>query len=416
MKSEIISVGTEILMGDITDTNSAYISKRLTELGINCYYHTAVGDNEGRLTETIQRALNRSDIVFLSGGLGPTYDDMTKEIVAKVMGLEMEFDEKSYQRIVDIFAQSKRKLTNNNRKQAYIPKGAKVLTNFNGTAPGILIEKNNKVVVLLPGPPLELKAMFETWIMPYFAKKTGKTIVSHRVYLFGIGESYVEEILNDAMVHYTNPTIAPYASDGSIYLRVTASENTKEAADALISPVIDEIKAHFEDYIYSVDIPTLEETLVLKLKEKNLKLASAESCTAGYFSKRITDVPGSSAVFELGVTAYSNQIKEQLLKVDKVLLEEKGAVSKECVEAMSQGVLELANADIAVSISGIAGPSGGTEEKPVGLVYINVATKTTSLTKEYHISRNYNDERERVRFMSVSYALKQTLDFLNSLD
>ncbi len=413
MKSEIISVGTEILIGDIVDTNSEYISKRLAELGVNCYYHTTVGDNVDRLTETFKTALKRSDVIFLSGGLGPTYDDMTKEIVAETLGLEMVYDKETYERIQDIFKKSSRKLTDNNRKQAYYPKGATILTNYKGTAPGILVEHDNKVVILLPGPPHELKDMFEKWVVPYFYKLTNQTIVSHRVYLFGIGESYIEEILREDMVHYTNPTIAPYANKGNIYLRITASAQTKEEADELIKPVIEHVKLIFKDYVYSVDIPTIEETLVKKLKEKNMKLSSAESCTGGSLSKRITNIPGSSEVFELGLITYSDRIKHEILNVDQSILKIHGAVSKETVEAMSHNLLALSGADIAVSISGIAGPGGGTKEKPVGLVYVNVSTKDKSVTKELMLSRGYDHERDRIRLLSTSHALKLVLDNLD---
>ncbi len=412
MKSEIISVGTEILIGDIVDTNSEYISKRLAELGINCYYHTSVGDNETRLSQTIENALKRSDVIILSGGLGPTYDDKTKEVVAKLLNLDMVYDEESYQRIVDIFNQSQRQLTENNKKQAFIPKGAKVLTNYRGTAPGILIEHHDKVVVLLPGPPHEMKHMFETWIIPYFHKKTGLTIVSHRVYLFGIGESLVEEILNEEMVEYTNPTIAPYSGSDGIYLRITASAENEDKANELIKPVLKLVQDTFKEYVYSVDIPSLEETLVKTLQEKNMKLASSESCTGGYLSKRLTDIPGSSSVFEMGLVTYSNDVKIKLLNVPEDVLEKHGAVSEETVVSMAENLLELSNADVVVSISGIAGPGGGTEEKPVGTVYICVKTNTDMKVERFMLSRNYDNDRKRIRSLSVSHAYKMILDII----
>ncbi len=412
MKAEIITVGTELLIGDVIDTNSEYISKRLAELGINCYFHSTVGDNELRLTTLFKQAMERSDVVLLSGGLGPTYDDMTKEIVAKVMGLEMEFHEESYQRIVDIFKQSKRLLTENNRKQAYIPKGAQVLTNYNGTAPGILIEKNSQIVVLLPGPPHELKDMFERWVVPFFHHKTGSIIVSRRVYLFDIGESYVEQILKDKMIEYTNPTIAPYSGSDGIYLRITASAENEAQAYALIEPVIDEVKNTFKDFVYSVDIPTLAETVVQKLKSKNMVLASAESCTGGLLGKRITDIPGSSSVYQMGLITYSNEAKMKLLNVDESLLSHYGAVSKETVEAMARSLLNLSASNVAVAISGIAGPTGGTHSKPVGLVYICVKTKDATITKQLMLSRSYQSDRSRIRSLSVSHALKMILDII----
>lgn len=415
MKSEIISVGSEILIGDIIDTNSEYISKRLAELGINCYFHTSVGDNEIRLSKTIETALERSDVVFLSGGLGPTYDDKTKEITARVLGLELVYDEDTFKRIEAIFSKSNRKLTDNNKKQAYVPKGSKILTNYNGTAPGILIEHDEKVVVLLPGPPHEMKEMFEHWVIPYFSEKTGKTIVSHRIYLFDIGESYVEEILNEEMVHYENPTIAPYSGSDGIYLRITASADSKDKAEKLIEPVLQHVLNTFKEYVYSIDIPSLEETLVHKLKEKKLKLASAESCTGGYLGKRLTDIPGSSEVFELGLVTYSNRIKHLTLGVQEETLENHGAVSKETVVEMSNNLLELSSADVAVAISGIAGPGGGTKEKPVGTVYISVQTHQKMITRKLMLSRNYQSDRKRIRSLSVSHAFKMILDLIDSI-
>lgn len=412
MKAEIISVGTEILIGDITDTNSAYISRRLAELGINCYYHSTVGDNEARLKAIFTQAFERSDVVFFTGGLGPTYDDMTKEIVADVLGLEMAFDEESYQRIVDIFETSSRKLTENNRKQAFAPVGSKILTNYNGTAPGILIEHEGKVVILLPGPPHELKGMFERWVIPYFSKETGLTIVSKRIYLFDIGESVVEDVLQEKMRTYTNPTIAPYAGQNAIHLRITASAETEEAGYALIEPVVEEIKEIFSKNIYSVDIPTLEETVVKTLQEKKMTVALAESCTGGLVGKRITDISGSSDVFHMGLITYSNEVKHNLLKVKKETLENHGAVSQKTVEEMAEGLLNLSGSDIAVSISGIAGPGGGTLEKPVGLVYVCVKTKDAMKTKKLMLSRNYDNERDRIRQAAASHALKMVLDII----
>ncbi len=415
MKAEIISVGTEIVIGDIVDTNSEYISKRLAELGINCYFHSTVGDNEQRLSNLFSQAFKRSDVVFLTGGLGPTYDDMTKEVVAKVLGLDMVFHEESYDRIIQIFKCSKRKLTDNNKKQAYIPQGATVLVNENGTAPGILVESNGKIVILLPGPPHELKPMFESSVMPFFQKETGMTIVSKRVYLYDIGESLIEDILKEKMVAYSNPTIAPYSGKDGIYLRITASAPNQEAGYALIEPVIKEIKETFGRYVYSVDIPTLQETVVKSLQEANLQIATAESCTGGWLGKRITDVPGSSSVFSMGLITYSDDVKRKLLAVKEETLKHHGAVSKETVQEMAASLLELSGADIAVTVSGIAGPGGGTIDKPVGLVYICVKTKDDEDVKELMLSRNYSSDRLRIRSQSVSHALKMVLDMIETI-
>lgn len=413
MNSEIISVGTEILLGDILDTNAEYIAKQFSDLGINCYYQTVVGDNPNRLKDTIARAIDRSNIVILTGGLGPTYDDMTKEVVADVLGLELVYHPEIYEKIEMYFKKSDRAMTSNNKKQAYAPSGATILENYNGTAPGILIEQDNKTVILLPGPPFEMKAMFERYIYPHFAQKSNSIIYSHRVYLFGIGESQVEEILHTQMKNYTNPTIAPYASKHGLHLRVTASAKTKDEADKLMTPVIKEIYTIFKEYIYSIDIESLEETLVKKLLEKNLVLASAESCTAGYITKRLTDIPGSSEVFHLGVVSYSDDIKHRILNVSKETLEKHGAVSEETVKEMAKGVLDLSKSEIAVAISGIAGPGGGTKEKPVGLIYIAVLYEDKYHTMELNLSRGYENERQRIRYQSVSYALKMVLDIIS---
>lgn len=412
MKSEIITVGSEILLGDIVDTNSEYITRQLVELGINCYYHTAVGDNEERLTDTIKRALNRSDIIFLSGGLGPTYDDMTKEVVAKILNLELEFDQVSYDRIVDIFGKSNRVLTPNNRKQALVPKGAKILTNYRGTAPGILIEKDNKIIVLLPGPPSEMYDMFEKSVKPYFMKMTGKTIISHRVYLFDIGESLVEDILEKEMKSLSNPTIAPYSGNNGIYLRITASANSVEEAESLMKPLIDKVCHIFKDNVYSVDGPTLEAAVIKKLTENNLKLSSAESCTGGLLGKRLTDIPGSSKVYDMGLVTYSDAVKHKLLNVKLETLSNYGAVSEETAIEMAGNLLELSDSDVSVAITGIAGPTGATKTKPVGLVYVCVKYKERTLVKTLNLSRNYSNDRERIRSLSASHALKMVLDII----
>lgn len=411
MRAEILCVGTELLLGDIVNTNAVYIAKELASIGVNVYHQAVVGDNTKRLKEQLARSFSQCDLVVLTGGLGPTYDDLTKETVAELFHREMEFNQEAYDGILRRFLHSDRQMTDNNRKQAYLPVGAIPLQNQNGTAPGLILEdkKENKTAVLLPGPPREMEPMFSNQVVPYLKKKTNATLVSHSIHIFGLGESYVESQLHDFMEQSQNPTLAPYAKEGEVLLRVTASAKSRDEADEMMAPVIQKVKNMFGENVYGVDIGSLQAALVAALQAKGLKVAAAESCTGGLVSKRITEVAGASQVFDCGVCSYANRIKEQVLGVSRETLETLGAVSKETAAQMAAGVRKLSKADIGVSTTGIAGPDGGTEEKPVGLVYVGVDSENYTTVLECRLSRGYDNERELIRYLASSHALRLAL-------
>ena len=403
MTAEILSVGTELLLGDIINTNAAYIAKELATMGIDLYHQTVVGDNEERLSETLQTALGRADVVILSGGLGPTQDDLTKETAASVLEMPLVEDAHSRERIEEYFKNSQFKIiTDNNWKQAMVPKGAIVVDNDNGTAPGLIMEKKGKSVILLPGPPNELVPMFEKSIMPYLRKLQPETISSVMVKICGLGESYVETQIADLIENQSNPTIATYAKTGEVHLRVTAKAADEKEAKKLIKPMVKELKNRFGNSIYTTDENvTLEETVVNLLKEKELTLTTAESCTGGMLGARLTNVPGVSDVYKQGFNTYSNRAKRKMLDVKKNTLKDYGAVSDKTAKEMAKNGAFITGSDVCVSITGIAGPGGGTPEKPVGLVYIACCYHDNITVNEYH----FKGEREKVRENTVVRAL-----------
>lgn len=407
MVVELVCVGTEILLGNIVNTNAAYLAEMCARLGLSNYYQTVVGDNESRMRETIQRAVDRSDIVILCGGLGPTEDDMTKEVAAEVMGKKLVEDPHSkamIQAYMDDYIKTNPKMTitENNWKQAMVPEGAIVLDNANGTAPGIIIEENGKKVILLPGPPNELKPMFENQVYPYLQNAQPEIIYSKMVKITGVGESMVETKIKDMIDQQTNPTIATYAKTCEVHLRVTANAASVEDAKKLIKPVIKELKKRFGDNIYTTkEHVTLEEEVVRLLKKKELTLTTCESCTGGLLSSRIINVPGTSDVYKEGFITYSNEAKHKYLGVKNSVLAKYGAVSKETAAMMAEGGRKAADADICVSVTGIAGPGGGTEEKPVGLVYIACAYKKKTIVRELRLNGN----RAKIREQAAARAL-----------
>ena len=402
MTVELISVGTEILLGNIVNTNAAYLAEQCAGLGLSCFYQTVVGDNEERLTQTLQTALERSDVVILSGGLGPTQDDLTKETAAKVLGKALYMDEHSKKRIEEYFARRRIELTENNWKQAMVPEGAIVIDNDNGTAPGIIMETESKKVILLPGPPNELIPMFEASIYPYLSEAEPGVIYSQTVKLCGIGESKAETMAADLIAEQENPTIAPYAKTGEVHLRVTAKAASEKEAKKMLKPVVKELKNRFGICVYTTDENvTLEQAVVDLLVKNNLTVTTAESCTGGLLSARLINVPGVSEVFKSGHVTYSNKAKKKLLGVKKPSLDKYGAVSENVAKEMAKGAAAAAKADVAVAVTGIAGPEGGTEEKPVGLVYIACSVCGKVKVKEYQFSGN----RSKVRENSVVAAL-----------
>lgn len=396
MTVEFISVGTEILLGNIVNTNAAYLSEQCAALGLSCYYQSVVGDNEERLEETIRLALSRSDILILSGGLGPTKDDLTKEVTARVFGKELYEDEHTKGRIKEYFRRvHSDQVTPNNWKQAMVPEGAKVVDNHNGTAPGLIMEENGKTAILLPGPPNEIKPMFERDIAPYLNELQPEGIYSKMVKICSIGESKAETMVADLMDAQTNPTIAPYAKTGEVHFRVTAKASDEEEAEKLFAPLMDELFRRFGDKIYTTEEEvTLEEAIVNLLEEQKMTVTTAESCTGGLLAGRIMNVSGASNVYQEGYITYSNDAKERLIGVKRETLMQYGAVSPQTAEEMARGVAKAAGADASLSVTGIAGPGGGTKDKSVGLVYVGCFVKGHVRVEEFHFTGNRDKNRE----------------------
>ncbi len=405
--AEILCVGTELLLGDIVNTDAAFISRRLAALGINQYYQGVVGDNPARLEYALTLSLERSDLVILTGGLGPTYDDLTKETAARLMGRKLYMHEESLARMMARMNRYGHPITENNKKQALMPEGAVVFKNNYGTAPGLAIEdeEKGKIIILLPGPPRECEPMFSEEVEPYLRGFSDHILFSKNVNIFGMGESKVEDTLRDLMTGSTNPTLAPYAKDGEVLLRVTASGKNEAECAELCDKMIEKIRAaEVGAYIYGVDAGSLENALVSLLTERKLHIACAESCTGGLVAKRITNVSGASAVLDGSIVTYSNEVKEKFVNVSRETLEAHGAVSRETAIEMARGVRKLFGADVGVSTTGIAGPTGGTPEKPVGTVFVGVSTESFEEVRELHVG-NGLQPREYVRHVSSSNAL-----------
>lgn len=398
---ELISVGTEILLGDILNTDAQYLSIELAKLGISVIHQSTVGDNRERLLAQLDEAAKRSDIIILSGGLGPTPDDLTKEVCCEFFGKELQLHEPTAEKIRSYFSSKGLEMAQSNLKQAMLPRDCVIFPNENGTAPGMAIEKDGVHILVLPGPPRELKPMFRNSAIPYLMQFSDKIIVSHNIRTFGIGESAMAEKVRD-LLDGENPTVAPYAKDGEALLRVTAMADSEDDAEKLCEPVIDEIKSRLDGFVYGVDYTCIEEAVVELLRNNRLKAATAESCTGGLIAKRITDVSGASDVFDCGIISYSNEIKNKILGVSEDDLKKYGAVSEPVARQMAQGALRVSGADVAVSVTGIAGPNSDGTDKPVGLVYLALADKDNVWVKELRTSRN---DRSYNRYVSASNAL-----------
>lgn len=403
MVVELVTVGTELLLGNIVNTNTQFLAEKCALLGLSMYHQVVVGDNHDRMSEVIRTALGRSDIVILTGGLGPTEDDMTKEVCAEVMGFPLVEDAHTRERIEEYFRGGiYKEIPDNNWKQAVIPEGATVLDNDNGTAPGLILEKEGKRAILLPGPPAELYPLFMNQVYPYLQKLQPEVIRSQMIKICGMGESQVEDKLLDLIDSQTNPTIATYAKTGEVHLRVTAKAKDEEEAKKLLKPVVKEIKNRFGDCIYSTkEDETLEMAVVRLLEKYDLTVTTAESCTGGLIAARIVNVPGASEVFREGFITYSNKAKRKILDVSKSTLKKYGAVSEQTAKEMATGGVFATDADACVAVTGIAGPDGGTEEKPVGLVYIATYMKDTVTVEHYQ----FKGDRAKVREQSVVKAL-----------
>lgn len=376
MIAEILCVGTELLMGQIANTDAQYLSRRLSELGVTLYRHTTVGDNPQRVKQALKEALGRADMVITTGGLGPTEDDLTKEMVGEYFGLPMELDEGSLEAVRARMQRLGREMTPNNRKQAYFPRGAHIMPNACGTAPGCIVEKGEKAVAVLPGPPRELKDMFEKQLAPYLARRSGAHIQSRFLRIFGVGESKVETQLLD-LFHSDNPTLALYCGAGEVAARISARVPAGEDAAPLIQPVEREIRRRLGQAVYAAYEAGQEQSLASATLEmlvaRGQSIAFAESCTGGMLASCVIDCPGASAAVREGYVTYTNAAKVRLLGVREETLRLHGAVSASCACEMAQGAREKSGADWALSTTGVAGPDGGTPEKPVGLVYVGVA-------------------------------------------
>lgn len=368
ISAEIISVGTELLLGDVVNTDATAVARALTTIGVNLLYTGTVGDNPERLEQALQQALTRSDLVITTGGLGPTEDDLTKEMVARLAGKPLVEHEESRRRIEAHFAG--KPISENQYKQAMLPQGCHVLQNDRGTAPGcVCTTAQGKRIAMLPGPPSELEPMLHQYLIPYLQQDSATVIHSENIHVFGKGEGAVAQEIAD-FTQGSNPTAATYAAEGEMYVRVTAKAASREQAQALCAPVVQEICARLGDVVYGVDAGSLEQCVVQALSEQGKTLATAESCTGGLLAKRLTDISGASQVFELGAVTYSNRIKSLLIDVPEDMLAEHGAVSEPVARAMAEGVRAKAGSSLGVGITGIAGPGGGSPEKPVGLVYL----------------------------------------------
>lgn len=401
MKAQILSVGTEILLGDIINTNARYIARRLADMGISVYYQSVIGDNPSRLKEEYCLAFKRADMVIATGGLGPTNDDLTKEVAADYFKKELLVDEDSLRKIEEYFSKTNRTMTDSNRKQAYFPEGSVILPNKNGTAPGCIINEGNKILVLLPGPPREMAPMFEDEVVPYLEQFQDSVLVSKTLRVLGLGESLMTEMVRDIIDAQTNPTIAPYAKEGEAILRITAKAKDRDEAVKLIAPVEEKIRERLGENIYGIDDDTIEDVVGRMLVEKKLTVSTAESCTGGLLAGALINHSGISSSFMEGAVTYSNDAKMKRLGVKKETLNRYGAVSSETASEMAEGIAKSAGTDIGISVTGIAGPDGGTEDKPVGLVYVGLYINGSVSTLKLNLVGN----RQHVRHLTVLRSL-----------
>ncbi|MBR1496624.1 MAG: competence/damage-inducible protein A [Oscillospiraceae bacterium] len=400
MNAEIISVGTELLLGNIVNTDARDLAVALSELGINVYWQTVVGDNPERLSAALEIARERADLIVTTGGLGPTCDDLTKQTIADFFGAELYFDRRAETELREFFAG--REMTDNNLRQCWLPVGCTPFYNTCGTAPGCGFRAGDgTVVMMLPGPPKELKAMLDHGGQDFLRSLSGSQIWSHNIMTFGMGESAIEDKLRERMNALKNPTLAPYAKEGEVRLRVTARASGREAAEMLMAPVIGEVRAVLGDIIYGIDVPSLEAVVLRELRARNQTFAAAESCTGGLIAKRFTDLPGASAVFRGGVTVYTNEAKMKLLGLDPALLETHGAVSRPVAEALARSVRETLGADYGIGVTGLAGPDGDGLH-PVGTVFVGLASAQS--VEVWALSLGERSDRARIRALAANHA------------
>ncbi len=408
---EILSVGTELLLGNIANTDAQMLSQGLSALGLNVYYHTVVGDNPQRVLAAVETARKRADIIITTGGLGPTCDDLTKNVLAQAFGKELVYDEESLERIKAYGKATGRPLTANNFQQALVPQGCTVLLNDWGSAPGCAFEADG--VIMLPGPPSECTPMFRYRVVPYLQALSEGVIASHTLKLFGIGESAMEAQLREEMNAMSNPTLAPYAKEGECELRVTAKAPTMEEAQALLLPKVEELKARFGALVYGVDVPSLESVVEGLLKEKGLTIGTAESCTGGLMAKRLTDVPGASQVFKGGIVSYTNEVKHNVLGVPQELLAQYGAVSAPVAQAMAEGARRALGCDIALSSTGVAGPDKDDRGNEVGTMFVAIAGPDGTHVRALHLGSR--PVRARLRTQTAHHAFDLARRYLAGL-
>jgi len=414
MNAEIVSIGTELLLGNIVNTNTRDLSLMLADLGINVFWHSTVGDNPARLRESLELARSRADLIITTGGLGPTCDDLTRETVCRTFGMEIYFDQRAERELREFFSGQGRPMTDNNLSQCWLPKGCTPFYNTCGTAPGCgFVSPEGKTVMILPGPPKEMKGMMAHGGLDFLRKVSGEPIFSHNIHIFGLGESYVESLLRDEMNALTNPSLAPYAKEGEVRLRVTVKAPDEAAAEEMMAPVIELCREKLGDYIYGVDSESLENTVLGLLKAQGKTFAAAESCTGGLIAKRITDLPGSSVVFRGGCTVYTNDAKNILLGVPYELIEEKSVYSAEVAIALAENVRKTLCADFGLGVTGIAGPDGDGVHQ-VGTVFVALACGKGSFVRA--LSLGHRSDRSRIRTLSANHAFDMLRRALTGLE
>lgn len=409
MKGEIISIGTELLLGEIVNTNAQFLSKELAVLGIDVFFQQVVGDNEERLLEAYKLASSRADLIITSGGLGPTKDDLTKEIACKFLGKELKVHKESLETIKEYFKKQNKELSKSNEKQAYFPEDAIVLKNDCGTAPGMILEDEKVTMIVLPGPPREMESMFNREVKKYLEEKTDTILQSKVLRVFGVGESHMENLVQDIIDNSKNPTVAPYAKGVDVTLRITAKGKSEDECSSLIEPVEKEIRKRLENNIYGEGEMPLEHVVAKILCDNNLTVATAESCTGGMIAAKLISYPGISSVFMEGVITYSNEAKMKRLGVSEETLERFGAVSEETAKEMAVGIAKNAGVDVALVSTGIAGPGGGTEDKPVGLVYLGIYIKGKTIIKKCNFQGDRDKVRERATMNVLDYLRRELI-------
>lgn len=411
--AEIIAVGTELLLGNIANTNAQTLSQSLSTLGINVFWHTVVGDNPERLAEAVEVARHRADILITTGGLGPTYDDLTKQTICAAFGRKLVFHPDILEDIRDFYTKNLHApMPENNRQQAELPEGCTIFDNPVGTAPGCAFEAGGVHVLMLPGPPHEMETMLHRWVEPYLRTLSKEVIVSHDIMTFGLGESYVDQLLHEKMSHMGNPTLATYAKPCEVRLRATAKADSAQAAEAMLSPVVEQVREALGEYVYGVDVKGLAQVCMEELLKKHLTLATAESCTGGLVARRITALPGASKVYRGGVVSYWTEVKAAVLGVPQKTLDTYGAVSEQTARAMAEGARKITGAEIAVSVTGVAGPDPDERNNPVGLVFIGLATPEGTFCRRTESGRRC---RDRIQDLAANHALDMVRRYLTGL-